>query len=98
MKSNAPVSLSPANSISNSEASATAFVTKLYAMLQDFRSCPYIFWSASGKSIVIPDPERFSNSVLPMYVIFFQIFQIIEFHVFSTFRCLECIIIVPCSV
>jgi hypothetical protein len=43
-----------------------SFVGKLFAMLGDQRAKEYIYWSACGHSIAIPDPGQFSRHVLPM--------------------------------
>jgi hypothetical protein len=45
--------------------SVHVFIAKLYCMLQDVRCSPCIFWSRSGKTLVIPDQERFSRQALP---------------------------------
>ena len=42
-----------------------SFVKKLYDMLDDPSSTTHIYWTASGDSFVVPDPNRFSRLVLP---------------------------------
>ena len=60
-----PLGSIPKSALIDEDKNVSSFIGKLSMMLQDSTAQPYVCWSASGESILIIDPPRFSSQILP---------------------------------
>ena len=55
------------NIAKNDKKVSSAFLLKLYKLLEDNKNFNIVSWSSDGKSFIIKDINKFSLQVLPAY-------------------------------